>query len=110
MNDADFIDDEQNVVRSAVTGRVSRPIRYLMALCGLCYLAQGWIIGRFLLRQPDPHPRRNRPDPPVDRLASHSGPPNEDRRASRDHIRRNDLVVPLADPLTGAGLSQNGNG
>ncbi|MFL6046213.1 MAG: hypothetical protein ACJ72M_13970 [Propionibacteriaceae bacterium] len=29
----------------AVTGRVSRPIGYLMALCGLCYLAQGWIIG-----------------------------------------------------------------
>jgi hypothetical protein len=28
-----------------VTGRVSRPIGYLMALCGLCYLAQGWIIG-----------------------------------------------------------------
>jgi hypothetical protein len=45
MNDADFIDDEQNVVRSAVTGRVSRPIGYFMALCGLCYLAQGWIIG-----------------------------------------------------------------
>jgi hypothetical protein len=29
----------------AVTGRVSRPIGYLMALCGLSYLAQGWIIG-----------------------------------------------------------------
>jgi hypothetical protein len=29
----------------AVTGRVSRPIGYLMALSGLCYLAQGWIIG-----------------------------------------------------------------
>ena len=29
----------------AVTRRVSRPIGYLMALCGLCYLAQGWIIG-----------------------------------------------------------------
>jgi hypothetical protein len=29
----------------AVTGRVSRVIGYLMALCGLCYLAQGWIIG-----------------------------------------------------------------
>ena len=29
----------------AVTGRVSRPIGYLMALCGLCYVAQGWIIG-----------------------------------------------------------------
>ena len=28
----------------AVTGRVSRPIGYLMALSGLCYLAQGWII------------------------------------------------------------------
>jgi hypothetical protein len=29
----------------AITGRVSRPIGYLMALSGLCYLAQGWIIG-----------------------------------------------------------------
>jgi hypothetical protein len=29
----------------AVTGRVSRPIGYLMALSGRCYLAQGWIIG-----------------------------------------------------------------
>jgi hypothetical protein len=29
----------------AVTGRVSRPIGYLMALSGLCYVAQGWIIG-----------------------------------------------------------------
>jgi hypothetical protein len=29
----------------ALTGRVSRPIGYLMALSGLCYLAQGWIIG-----------------------------------------------------------------
>jgi hypothetical protein len=29
----------------AVTGRVSRPIGYLMALSGVCYLAQGWIIG-----------------------------------------------------------------
>ena len=29
----------------AITGRLSRPIGYLMALCGLCYLAQGWIIG-----------------------------------------------------------------
>jgi hypothetical protein len=29
----------------AVTGRVSRAIGYLMALSGLCYLAQGWIIG-----------------------------------------------------------------
>ena len=29
----------------AFTGRVSRPIGYLMALSGLCYLAQGWIIG-----------------------------------------------------------------
>jgi Domain of unknown function (DUF4386) len=29
----------------AVTGRVPRPIGYLMALSGLCYLAQGWIIG-----------------------------------------------------------------
>jgi hypothetical protein len=30
---------------SAFTGRVSRPIGYLRALSGLCYLAQGWIIG-----------------------------------------------------------------
>jgi hypothetical protein len=29
----------------AVTGRVSRAIGYFMALSGLCYLAQGWIIG-----------------------------------------------------------------
>jgi hypothetical protein len=29
----------------AATGRISRPIGYLMALSGLCYLAQGWIIG-----------------------------------------------------------------
>jgi hypothetical protein len=29
----------------AVTGRVSRPIGYLMALSGLSYVAQGWIIG-----------------------------------------------------------------
>jgi hypothetical protein len=29
----------------AVAGRISRPIGYLMALSGLCYLAQGWIIG-----------------------------------------------------------------
>ena len=29
----------------AATGRVSRPIGYLMALSGLSYLAQGWIIG-----------------------------------------------------------------
>ena len=29
----------------AVTGRVSRPIGYLMALSGLSYLAQGWNIG-----------------------------------------------------------------
>ena len=78
----------------AVTGRVSRPIGYLMALSGLCYLAQGWIIGSsgFSSALPDPHSPRNRPDPPVDHLASHSGPPNEDRRASRDDIRRNDLV------------------
>jgi hypothetical protein len=26
-------------------GQGSRPIGYLMALSGLCYLAQGWIIG-----------------------------------------------------------------
>jgi len=30
-----------NVLR----GPVRRPIGYLMALSGLCYLAQGWIIG-----------------------------------------------------------------
>ena len=29
----------------AVTGRVPRAIGYLMALSGLSYLAQGWIIG-----------------------------------------------------------------
>ena len=29
----------------AATGRVSRAIGYVMALSGLCYLAQGWIIG-----------------------------------------------------------------
>jgi hypothetical protein len=29
----------------AFTGRVSRPIGYLMALSGLCYLEQGRIIG-----------------------------------------------------------------
>jgi hypothetical protein len=29
----------------AVLGRVSRLIGYLMALSGLCYVAQGWIIG-----------------------------------------------------------------
>ena len=29
----------------AFTGRASRPIGYLMALSGFCYLAQGWIIG-----------------------------------------------------------------
>jgi hypothetical protein len=29
----------------AITGRVSRPIGYLMALCGLSYVTQGWIIG-----------------------------------------------------------------
>jgi hypothetical protein len=29
----------------AATGRVSRPIGYLMALSGICYIAQGWIIG-----------------------------------------------------------------
>jgi hypothetical protein len=29
----------------AATGRVSRPIGYLVALSGLCCLAQGWIIG-----------------------------------------------------------------
>jgi hypothetical protein len=28
-----------------VAGRVPRPIGYLMGLSGLCYLAQGWIIG-----------------------------------------------------------------
>jgi hypothetical protein len=30
---------------SAFTGRVSRAIGCLRALSGLCYLAQGWIIG-----------------------------------------------------------------
>ena len=30
---------------AVVAGRVPRPIGYLMALSGLCYLAQGWIIG-----------------------------------------------------------------
>src|SRR4249919_1048696 len=55
---------------------------------------------RLLVREPDPHSPRNRPDPPVDRLATRSGPPNEDRSAYRDHIRRNDLVVPLVDPLS----------
>jgi hypothetical protein len=88
----------------AVTGRVSRPIGYLMALSGLCYLAQGWIIGSsgFSSANQIPTLLGNRPDPRVDRLASHSGPPNEDRSAYRDHIRRNDLVVPLADRLTDA--------
>jgi hypothetical protein len=47
---------------------------------------------RFLAREPDPHPPRNRPDPRVDRLASHSGPPHECRRGSRDHITRDDLA------------------
>jgi hypothetical protein len=28
-----------------LTGRVSRPIGYLMALSGLAYIAQGWVIG-----------------------------------------------------------------
>jgi len=32
-------------VIAAVLGRVSRLIGYVMALSGLCYLAQGWIIG-----------------------------------------------------------------
>ena len=32
-------------VIAAVLGRISRLIGYLMALSGLCYLAQGWIIG-----------------------------------------------------------------
>jgi uncharacterized membrane protein HdeD (DUF308 family) len=30
---------------AVVAGRVPRPIGYLMALSGLCYLVQGWIIG-----------------------------------------------------------------
>ncbi len=47
---------------------------------------------RILGREPDPHSLRNRSDPRVDRLACGSCPPNEDRSASRDHIRRNDLV------------------
>ena len=29
----------------AITGRISRPIGHLMALSGISYLAQGWIIG-----------------------------------------------------------------
>jgi hypothetical protein len=58
---------------------------------------------RFLLRKPDPHPPQNRPDPHLDRLASHSGPPEEDRIACRDHIRRNDLVVPVAYRSPNAG-------
>ena len=89
----------------AVTGRVSRPIGYLIALSGLCLPSSSMDHRqqRFLLGQPDPHPRRNRPDPPLDHLASHSGPPNEDRRASRDHIRRNDLVVPLNGPRASPG-------
>ena len=29
----------------AASGRVSRPAGYLMALAGLAYLAQGWIVG-----------------------------------------------------------------
>jgi hypothetical protein len=28
----------------------------------------------------------------MDRLASHSGPPNEARRASRNHIQRDNLI------------------
>jgi hypothetical protein len=40
----------------AFMGRFSRPIGYLMALSGLCYLAQGWIIGSsgFLVREQIP--------------------------------------------------------
>jgi hypothetical protein len=30
---------------AVVAGRAPRPVGYLMALSGLCYLAQGWIIG-----------------------------------------------------------------
>ena len=43
---------------AVVAGRVPRPIGYLMALSGLCYLAQGWIIGTsgLLVREPDPRP------------------------------------------------------
>ena len=64
----------------AVTGRVSRPIGHLMALSGLCYLAQGWIIGSsgFSSANQILYSPRNRPDPRVDSLASRSGPPHED--------------------------------
>src|SRR3954453_5768570 len=55
---------------------------------------------RFLIHEPDSDPPRNRPDPRVDRLASHSGPPNEDRHASRDHIRRDDLTANPAPAQT----------
>jgi len=30
---------------AVVAGRVPRPVGYLMALSGVCYLAQGWVIG-----------------------------------------------------------------
>jgi hypothetical protein len=94
----------------AVTGRVSRPdrlsygaLRPLLPSAGMDHRQQ-----RLLVREPDPYSPRNRPDPRVDRLASRSGPPNEDRSASRDH-RRNDLVVPLADPLVGLEALSMGN-
>ena len=62
-------------------------LRPLLSSSGMDHRQQ-----RFLVRAPDPHSPRNRPDPRVDRLASHSRPPHEDRRASGDHIRRDDLV------------------
>jgi hypothetical protein len=86
----------------AITGRVSPPdrlphgtLRPLLPSAGMDHRQQ-----RFLLREPDPHSPRNRPNPRLDRLASHSGPPSKDRGAYRDHIRGNDLAVPLADPAT----------
>jgi hypothetical protein len=54
----------------AATGRVSRPIGYLVALSGLCYLAQGRITGSsgFSSALQIPHSPRNRLDPRVDWL------------------------------------------
>jgi hypothetical protein len=73
----------------AVTGRVSRPIGYLMALCGpeLPSAGMDYRQQRFLVREPDPHSPRNRPDPRVDRMASHSCSPNQDRSGFRVHLR-----------------------
>ena len=52
--------------------RVSRLIGYLMALSGLAYLAQGWIIGAegFSPADSHSHARGHRPDPGVDRVAA----------------------------------------